>query len=180
MYCLEEEAIHFVFQSFHGVNRVKENISVASHSIMVGVMLKNIGCSEQIVIAGYLHDILEDTSYDYAFLKVKFGEDIANLVLKVTENKTVLNWKERKQQFLTQLEQENSDVLLIELADKLQNLISDYSLYLKEGIEILNTEADGYDDIKWYYLSFKTLFNQKLEENDLLKRYNEITELYFH
>ena len=36
---------------------------------MVGNMLKNIGCSENIVYTGYLHDIIEDTKYSYEDLK---------------------------------------------------------------------------------------------------------------
>ncbi len=77
------------------------------------------------------------------------------------------------------IEKESRDVLFIELADKLQNLISDYDLYLEKGKESLNTESDGYEDLKWYYLSLKRLFNSHLENNDLLARYNKITTIYF-
>lgn len=179
MYNLEERVIHFVFQAFHEINRKKENISLAFHSIMVGTMLKNIGCEESLILAGYLHDIIEDTSYDYDYLQQQFGKTVADLVLRVTENQTISDWRGRKEDVIIRLEKESRDVLLIELADKLQNLISDYDLYLEKGKESLNTEADGYEDLKWYYLSLKRLFNSHLENNDLLARYNEITTIYF-
>ena len=49
MYKLEEEIIHFVFLAFNGMKRKKENIDLSFHSIMVGIMLKNIGCDEKTV-----------------------------------------------------------------------------------------------------------------------------------
>ena len=48
-YTLEEEIIHFVFLAFYGLKRNKEDVDLSFHSIMVGIMLKNIGCSEDIV-----------------------------------------------------------------------------------------------------------------------------------
>lgn len=60
-----EEAIHFVFMAFKGKKRIKENIELAYHSISVGMMLMEYGMSEEIVLTGLLHDIIEDTSYTY-------------------------------------------------------------------------------------------------------------------
>ena len=70
MYELEEDIIHFVFMAFNNLKRAKEDISLAFHSIMVGNMLKNLGCDEEIVYIGYLHDIIEDTKYTYEDLHV--------------------------------------------------------------------------------------------------------------
>ena len=66
-----------------------------------------------------------------------------------------------------------------ELADKLQNLISDYDLYLKFGKDSLNTEANNYDELKWFYKTLQKLFNERINKNILLDRYNDIVEEYF-
>lgn len=73
----------------------------------------------------------------------------------------------------------NNNFILVELADKLQNLVSDYSLFLSLGKDALPSEAKTYEEIKWFYTELKKIFNEKLEENSLLERYNDIYEKYF-
>lgn len=179
MYTKEEEIIHFVFKAFELKRRKKEKISLAFHSIMVGVMLKEINCDKTIIYTGYLHDIIEDTDYDYNDILTKYGKEIADNVLKLSEDKGIDNYVERKTNFIKKLQNISSDLLIVEVADKLQNLISDYDLYLKYGKELLITEADSYENLKWYYLSLKKLFNSKIEDNKLLDRYNKIVDIYF-
>ncbi len=179
-YTKEEEIIHFVFLAFNGMKRKKENIDLSFHSIMVGNMLKNIGCDNQTVYIGYLHDIIEDTKYDYEFLSTKYGREIADGVLMLSEDKDILDYVQRKEKFIIKLKNTPENILMIELADKLQNLISDYDSYLKIGKDFLNTEANNYNELKWFYISLQELFNKRLNKNDLLDRYNEIVEEYFN
>ena len=179
MYELEEDIIHFVFLAFEGLKRKKENIDLAFHSIMVGNMLKNIGCNEETIYIGYLHDIIEDTKYTYEDLLDRYGKKIADAVLALSENQNITNYVERKKEFLNRLEKANDDILIVEIADKLQNLISDYEQYKKYGKDFLVTEANNFDELKWYYLELKKLFNSRISNNQLLKRYNEIVYEYF-
>ena len=176
MYTSEEKILHFIFIAFQGMKRKKENIDLVFHSVMVGNMLKNINSSEVIVNTGYLHDIIEDTSYTYEDIANKFGKQLADNVSKLSEDKTITNYKERKQEFINRLKNYDSDLLLVELADKLQNLVSDYELFSKQGKESLPTEGKNYSQIKWFYTSLKDLFNEKLNNNALLERYNNIYE----
>ena len=179
MYTLDEEIIHFVFAAFHGRERKKEKIAMAFHSIMVGNMLRNAGYNDTIVNIGYLHDILEDTDYKYEDLKEKFGKEIADGVLRVTDENATLDWRERKSRFIDKVKKYDNDTIIVELVDKLQNLLSDYHLFIKNGKESLGTEKSGYENFKWYYKEFQKLFNERLEESELLKRYNEIMNIYF-
>lgn len=179
MYTSEEKILHFIFIAFQGMKRKKENIDLVFHSVMVGNMLKNINSSEVIVNTGYLHDIIEDTSYTYEDIANKFGKQLADNVSKLSEDKTITNYKERKQEFINRLKNYDSDLLLVELADKLQNLVSDYELFSKQGKESLPTEGKNYSQTKWFYTSLKDLFNEKLNNNTLLERYNNIYEEYF-
>ena len=179
MYELEEDIIHFVFMAFNNLKRAKEDISLAFHSIMVGNMLKNLGCDEEIVYIGYLHDIIEDTKYTYEDLLNRYGKKIADGVLVLSENQNIANYVERKKEFLNRLEKTNDDILIVEIADKLQNLISDYEQYKIYGKDFLVTEASNFDELKWYYLELKKLFNSRISNNQLLKRYNEIVYEYF-
>lgn len=178
MFTKEEDVVHFIFKAFHNQRRIKEDIETVYHSIMVGTMLKNEKCNLDTVLIGYLHDVIEDTEYDYEYLKKYYGKDIADGVLMVSEDKSIKDYKERKTKFLNNLKKASNDILMVELADKLHNLLSDYNIYLKNGKESLNTEAKNYEEVKWYYLEFKKLFNERLNCN-MLNRFNRIIEVYF-
>ena len=107
MYTQEEKAIKFVIKAFEGQKRIKEDISLSAHSITVGFMLKNIGCDQITVTSGFLHDIIEDTNYDYTYIKENFGEEVANNVIQVSEDMNIPNWKERKEKFILNLYNRN-------------------------------------------------------------------------
>ena len=179
MYTKEEQAIRFVIKAFEGKKRIKEDIDLSFHSISVGFMLKNIGCNEETILSGLLHDILEDTNYDYEYIKDNYGKSIADNVLSLSEDKNIKDWKTRKIKFIENLKEKEENVIIVEIADKLHNLLSDYELYKQNGKSALATLNTTYEMNKWYYLEMKKLFNSKVKENDLLKRYNEICRLYF-
>lgn len=180
MYTKEEEIIHFVFLAFKGLKRKKEDIDLAFHSIIVGNMLKTISCDETTILVGYLHDIIEDTEYTYDNLLKKYGKEIADKVNYLSEDKTIEDYRERKSEFISRLKVADESILLVEIADKLQNLISDYDLYLKNGKNSLITEANNYNNLKWYYTELQKLFNERITNNTLLDRYNNIIQIYFN
>lgn len=180
MYSREEEIIHFVYKAFNGLKRRRENIDLSFHSIMVGNMLKNIGCDEKTIFIGYLHDIIEDSKYTYNDLLEKYGKEIADGVLAVSEDQSIEDYIERKTKFIENLRNVDYNILLVEIADKLQNLISDYDLYLEKGKDLFCEIYGDFNKLKWYYLELQKLFNERIKNNQLLDRYNEIVNLYFN
>lgn len=181
MYNNYEEAVHFVFIAFKGMRRIKENIDLAFHSISVGLLLAEINMSEEMIISGLLHDIIEDTKYTYDDIKNKFGQKIADNVLYLSENKDIKDFKSRKLEFINRLDSQlNNDLIIVEIADKLQNLLSDYELFKKNGKEALTTLNTNYEMNKWYYLQMLNLFNKRIDSsNELLIRYKNIVKEYF-
>ena len=180
MYTEIEEAIHFVFIAFKGKKRIKEDIDLAFHSISVGTMLAEAGMSKEIILSGLLHDIIEDTEYTYDDIKSRFGEVVAKNVLYLSENTDIKDFKERKLEFINRLKnQDNDDLIVAEIADKLQNLLSDYDLYKKEGNKALATLNTTYEMNMWYYKEMLDLFNSRISNNVLLNRYKDIVNEYF-
>lgn len=57
-----------------------------AHPIEVARFLEELGKSEDIIAAGYLHDILEDTDVTYDMVVKNFGEKIASLVRECTKS----------------------------------------------------------------------------------------------
>jgi guanosine-3',5'-bis(diphosphate) 3'-pyrophosphohydrolase len=49
------------------------------------------------VIAGFLHDTVEDAGVRYDELQRKFGLTVAQLVRKASEDKSLPSWKARKE-----------------------------------------------------------------------------------
>ena len=179
-YTKEEEAIRFVTKAFSGKKRIKEDIDMSFHSITVGFILKNMGCSEEVVLTGLLHDIIEDTSYGYDDIEKQFGKKVANNVLKVTEDNTITDWKMRKNQFIINLSKQSRDIILVELADKLHNLLSNYDEWLRNGNDAIATLKITYDMNKWYYLEMLKLFESHLDDSELLDRYRRLCNIYFN
>ena len=179
MYTKLEEGIHFVFKVFNDKKRIKEDISLAFHSVSVAMMLMNENCDEETVLSGLLHDVIEDSTYTYDDLKEKFGTQIANNVLILSEDQNIVDFKERKKEFIKQIRNSSDNIVLIELVDKLQNLLSDYEGYQKEGKDAIATLTTTYEMNKWYYLELLQLFEERIQNNKLLDRYREIVTIYF-
>ncbi len=179
MYNKEEEAIRFTIKSFDGIKRHKENIDMSYHSIIVGNMLKNNNQPLDTIISGYLHDIIEDTNSTYEDIKNKFGETIANNVLLLSEDNSIKDWQERKKTFINQIKDQPEEIIIIEIADKLHNLISDYDNWLINKSIALETPTRSYELGKWFYLELQKLFNDRISNNELLDRFNTIVNIYY-
>lgn len=174
-----ENAIKLVFKAHRGQVRRNDDIEFAYHPIAVAMMLQANGCNEEIVITGLLHDIIEDTSYDYEYLKEHYGSRIADNVLMLSEDKSIKNFRERKEKFFNKIEYVSNDLILIELFDKIHNLESDYDTYQKEGMDMYQRSNSTYEDIKWFYLEFRNIFRERIKNKTLLRRYEELIKYYF-
>ena len=107
------------------------------HPFSVAWILSDYTTDEDIIVAGLLHDVLEDVrGYNYEDLKRDFGEKIAKIVREVSEEKENLgknNWKERKRKYLQHLKTANFEAKMICAADKIHNLSSLIEAYRKLG-----------------------------------------------
>jgi (p)ppGpp synthase/HD superfamily hydrolase len=76
-----------------------------------------------VVIAGLLHDTIEDTDTTFAELAKEFGPEVAELVSEVTDDKT-LPKSERKRLQVETAPHKSPRARMIKLADKTSNLHS--------------------------------------------------------
>jgi (p)ppGpp synthase/HD superfamily hydrolase len=79
-----------IFASRKHASQVRKgtDIPYISHPMEVMDILRQNGCSENVIIAGILHDTLEDTNTTPAEIENKFGGDVLSIVQAESENKS--------------------------------------------------------------------------------------------
>lgn len=107
------------------------------HPFSVMIILSEYTDDENILIASLLHDVLEDVpGYSRSDMERDFGPQVTATVDQVSENKDPnippdkkSTWLERKQKYLSRLEHDSPEALMVCAADKIHNLrtlIADY------------------------------------------------------
>ena len=114
-------------EQIHTGQKRKSGEDYVIHPMAVAVILADLGMDENTLVAGLLHDAVEDTPYTLENLKKEFGEEVALLVDGVTKlGSIVFESKEERQaenlrkMFLAM--SKDIRVLIIKLADRLHNL----------------------------------------------------------
>lgn len=174
-----EKALKLVIKAHEGQKRRNDNIDFCYHPIAVAMNLQAYKMSEDIVIIGLLHDLIEDTEYDYDYIKNNFNTYIADSVLLLTEDNNIKDFKLRKQKFLDQIKSIDEKLLLVELFDKMHNLTSDYETYNQLGMKMYETSHSSYENIKWFYESMLNIFKENINDKKLVDEFEKIVKYYF-
>ena len=118
-------------------------------------VLKRFGFSGKYIVAGYLHDSIEDDGISYNDIKKHFGVEVAEMVYCVTDE-LGRNRKEKKEKTLPKTAS-NPDAIILKLGDRIANIEhgGKVDMYKKEqqefkGALYLNTPNDGKE--MWNYL----------------------------
>lgn len=168
------------------------------HPLAVKKILEEWGMDEDTIIAGVLHDTVEDTSLTLDDIKQEFGEPVAFLVDGVTKLSTARNGMRdidtylpaTKDNFLRLMIALGDDirVLIIKLADRLHNLRTLSALppdkqkkIAKESLEVFAPLADrlnmGLLRTEMSDLAFKYVDPRRFEElRGLIEKYNKSAE----
>ena len=80
-------AMSFSMKAHQNQKRKYSGKDYFSHPFKVFELLKDVTKDTDILCAGLLHDVVEDTKYIYDDIKSEFNEKIADLVMEVTKNK---------------------------------------------------------------------------------------------
>ena len=84
-----EEAIEVAAEAHHGQYRKGTRTPYITHPYAVGLILMEVGCTEAVIIAGILHDTVEDTDLTLEFIREHFGSAIADIVEGVFREQSV-------------------------------------------------------------------------------------------
>lgn len=127
--------------------RKGKDVPYIIHPLTVGLILASAGADEDLIIAGILHDTIEDSiegkKVNAGMISKRFGERVAELVLSVTEvNKP---WEERKEEALGHIKTFSKDSILLKTADIIANnfeLVDDYDKKGEEAFKIFGVSKE--------------------------------------
>lgn len=152
---LTHQAIVFATLAHQGQMRKQSSTPYIVHPYEVGQILTLAGQEESLIVAGLLHDTLEDTPTTPETLQELFGSKVLGYVTAVTENKS-LSWEERREETLCFLkEKADKEILYLCCADKLSNLRSialDLTA-LGDSPAYWQRFNRGKEKQRWYYLN---------------------------
>ena len=94
------------------------------HPLHVGLMLARFDLDDEVVQAGILHDVVEDSpDWTLARMEAEFGARVAAIVDELSEDKS-RSWDERKQWAVEHAAVMSLDACDVKACDKLHNLES--------------------------------------------------------
>ncbi|WP_332647648.1 HD domain-containing protein [Lysinibacillus sp. 54212] len=176
---LIDNATQYIAAKHEGQYRGGLKVPYSTHLFGVARILKIAGYSEEVVIAGLLHDVLEDTDATEEELRVKFGENILSLVKAVSEPDKSLSWDVRKQEGINQIQFKSEFELAIMLAEKIQNVKSITYEVEKLGEQTWKNFNAGKDKQHWYYINIIEQTKKHHPNAKLLPELEEHVNLLF-
>ncbi|HEX9444329.1 MAG TPA: HD domain-containing protein [Candidatus Binatia bacterium] len=168
-------AIEFAARAHSGQFRKGTNIPYIVHPLGVAKILLEYGCAEAVVAAGMLHDTVEDTPVALDDIRRSFGDEVAALVEGASEPDKSDTWENRKRHTIEYLKTAPVDVLLIALADKLDNLRSMRADYERLGDAFWSRFNRPMESQRWYYRSLAELFSGRRAPEPLGALARELT-----
>ena len=142
------------------------------HPMAVVKILAELGMDEDTLVAGLLHDVVEDTEYTNEQLRQEFGEEVELLVDGVTkigslqyENKEERQAETLRKMFLAM--SKDIRVLIIKLADRLHNLRTINYMTPNKIVEKCSETLDIYAPLA----SRLGIYSIKFELEDICMRY---------
>jgi (p)ppGpp synthase/HD superfamily hydrolase len=150
-----ESALRWAAVRHHGQTRRGCDAPYVEHLLGVALILDRLGFDEDVVIAGLLHDAVEDTGATPEDIEARFGPSVASVVRHCSEQKTDAEgrkrpWTDRKRDHLEAVADAPLAARAVLLADKLHNLVS-IEVDLREGQPIWSHFHAERDEVLWYY-----------------------------
>jgi len=131
---LIEKAAQISVSAHKEQRRKTDGSPYAVHPIMVAFLLDRHGFSDDVIAAALVHDVLEDTDFPREEIINILGQDILEIVDKVSEDKS-LEWKARKEKYIETVKQSNEKVKAVSIGDKIHNAKSLIAFHKEHGAE---------------------------------------------
>jgi (p)ppGpp synthase/HD superfamily hydrolase len=115
---LTRGALAFAASHHEGQTRDLDDTPFVTHPVEVACLLHEAGYSDEVVAAGVLHDVLEDTDVERGELEERFGSEVARLVAAVSDDPAIEDHAERKAALRRQVAAAGDCAVAVFAADK--------------------------------------------------------------
>lgn len=173
MISLIDKAIIFALRAHAGQQRKTGNeIPFIAHPFGVAMLLQGMGCPESVVVAGLLHDTVEDTAATLSDIEAEFGSEVSRIVSYCTEPRG--RWETRKQALIDNLRHAPLEAKLLAAADKYHNLSHMLHNLEKYGPAMWHNFSRGAEQQAWYYRTVLDSILQDIAEPDLYPIFGQL------
>ncbi len=169
-------ALRLAVRAHGGQARKLSGVPYVFHPINVAKILIDYGCEEYIVVSGLLHDTVEDTAVTVEAIREHFGNEVTRIVASVSEPDKSKPWEERKRHTVENIKTHPMDVLLVECADKLDNIRSIRMAFGKYGGAIWSAFNRPEKQQRWYYQSLKDAFMERVQGEPSIGLFTEFVQ----
>lgn len=184
-------ALDLAYARHEGAYRKLSGKEYITHPSNVAMSLSRCSCSDEVVAAGVLHDIVEDTETSLDEVRLYFNSRIAELVAGCSEpllpggGKVERSWDERKLHTVEYLKSiSDAEILMIAVADKLDNVLDTEEHGGPDCWDKFNSEpsafgATSFEKQAWYYCTLAEIFQAKIPEFGLTSEYVDAVKRIF-
>lgn len=156
------EALIFAAQLHASQVRKGRPIPYIAHLLSVCSLVLENGGTEDQAIAALLHDAVEDQGGPAARARILalFGENVARIVdaCSDTDETPKPPWRARKEAYLARIREEDDEIRLVSLADKVHNARAILADYREIGEQVWSRFKGGKEGSLWYYHELAAIF----------------------
>lgn len=128
-------ALKFAAVKHAGQFRKGTNVPYLVHPVEVAMLLQQYLCPDDVIVAGFLHDTLEDTDATYEEIENIFGTKVVNIILELTEIS--------KKRAYIKAKSYSAEASLVKAADIICNVGNIYEDYQSIGNEVFDRFIHG-------------------------------------
>lgn len=139
-YAKIQEAIFYATAKFDGVPSSKPTLL---HSIHCGIRLMDNGYDTDMVIAGILHDTVEDTTATVEEIDTLFGGKVASIVAANTKDPSIEDKNKRREELIERCCKQGANAVTVKLADIYDNYCY-YKAIKNDALVAYCLELKGY------------------------------------
>ena len=160
-----QRAFRYAAEKHDGQTRKQTAVPYLSHLMAVASLVLEAGGDEDMTIAAFLHDVVEDCGGMPRLREVRkqFGARVAKMVEGCTDSfgEPKPEWVERKKSYLREVKHADVNTRLVSASDKLHNVRTILADYRQHGEAIWTRFTGKKEGTLWYYRALSDEYQRR-------------------
>jgi len=160
-----QRAFRYAAEKHFGQTRKQSAVPYISHLMAVASLVLEAGGDEDMAIAAFLHDVVEDCGGMPRLREVRkqFGSRVAKIVEGCTDSfsEPKREWMERKKDYLREVKHADAETRLVSASDKLHNVRTILADYRQDREAIWTRFSGKKEGTLWYYRALSDEYQRR-------------------